>query len=147
MSLDISLRSKEPIEKDCRCDQCGHTHKHDEYEYYFDYNITHNLGKMANEAGVYDALWRPYKLHSDYNKSLEEDYSQEMKFENSVTIYAHQLINVLGSGLTKLKSNAHYFKLFKPSNGWGSYGGLVDCVESYLDACKEHPDSIVITNR
>jgi hypothetical protein len=24
-------------------------------------NITHNLGKMA-EAGLYEALWRPYRL-------------------------------------------------------------------------------------
>ena len=25
-------------------------------------NITHNLGKMANEDGIYEALWRPYQL-------------------------------------------------------------------------------------
>ena len=25
----------------------------------FDANITHNLGKMAGEAGIYEALWHP----------------------------------------------------------------------------------------
>jgi hypothetical protein len=25
-------------------------------------NITHNLGKMADEAGVYEALWRPEEI-------------------------------------------------------------------------------------
>ena len=28
----------------------------------FEGNITHNLGGMANEAGVYDALWSPEEI-------------------------------------------------------------------------------------
>ena len=29
-------------------------------------NITHNLNVMAGKAGIYEALWRPYKLIEGY---------------------------------------------------------------------------------
>lgn len=28
----------------------------------FEWNITHNLGKMANEAGIYQHMWGPEEL-------------------------------------------------------------------------------------
>ncbi len=28
----------------------------------FEYNITHNLGVMADAAGIYEALWRPEEI-------------------------------------------------------------------------------------
>ena len=36
-------------------------------EIMYNANITHNLGKMAEEAGIYEALWRPYQLKEGYN--------------------------------------------------------------------------------
>ena len=89
-------------------------------------NITHNLNKMAGEAGIYEALWRPD--------------------EHGLT-HAHQLIPILEEGLAKLRANPEHFEKFNPPNGWGNYVGLVTFVRDYLDACKCHPDAEVYACR
>lgn len=88
----------------------------------FDYNITHNLGAMAGEAGIYKHLWRPEEL--------------------GIT-KAAQLIDPLAAGLALLQSDPERFRKLNPSNGWGSYEGLVFFVASYLEACREYPDGDV----
>ena len=49
----------------------------------FDRNITHNLGKMADKAGIYYALWRP---------------------EEKGRTKASELVPVLEKGLKRLRS-------------------------------------------
>lgn len=88
-------------------------------------NITHNLNKMAMEAGIYKCLWRPNEL-----------------WENPT---ADKLIPILEEGLENLKSNPKHFKQFDASNGWGTYKDFVPFVEEVLNACKEHPKSKVRT--
>jgi hypothetical protein len=85
-------------------------------------NVTHNLGKMAEEAGIYQHLWEPDEI--------------------AVT-KAEQLIEPLTKGLELLESDPARFEALNPSNGWGSYEGLVRFVRGYLEACKEHPDAEV----
>jgi hypothetical protein len=92
----------------------------------FDANITHNLGKMATEAGIYAALWRPEEV--------------------GITT-ASQLIPLLEAGLETLRANPVEFEEFNPENGWGDYNGLVDFVETYLQACKENPDATIRVSR
>ena len=88
----------------------------------FTRNITHNLTEMADAAGIYKALWRP----------------------EEVDIYkAKDLIDPLREGLHKLKLDPDRFKKFNPPNKWGNYDGLVQFVESYLNACYEHPEAKV----
>ena len=54
MSLDFYLQT-DPNPHVCpHCDREGI-----EKEELFSSNITHNLGKMARAAGIYDALWHP----------------------------------------------------------------------------------------
>lgn len=89
-------------------------------------NITHNLGRMAGQAGLYDALWRP-----------DEHGMQK----------AGQLIAPLETGLRQLKADPEKFRTFSPTNGWGSYEGLVAFTESYLDACRTYPDAEVRVSR
>lgn len=88
----------------------------------FSANITHNLGEMAEKAGIYEALWRPT--------------------ENGLT-HAKQLIEPLTLGLERLKSDPDYYKTFNPPNGWGNYDNLVGFVESYLEACTKYLDAEV----
>jgi hypothetical protein len=88
----------------------------------FDYNITHNLGAMADAAGVYQALWRPEEL--------------------GITT-ARELIPILERGLDCLTSNKPAMQKHEPSNGWGSYQGLLKFVESYLEACKQYPSATI----
>ncbi len=89
-------------------------------------NITHNLGKMAKEAGIYKHLWRPEEI--------------------GIT-KAYQLIEPLKVGLALMKSDPARFEQFNASNGWGMYKHFVPWIERYLEACIEHPQADVETNR
>ena len=88
----------------------------------FQRNITHNLGVMAEAAGIYKHLWRP------------EEIGIEM---------AGQLIEPLEQGLDRLKSDPAKYKALNPSNGWGDYDGLYRFVNEYLDACRKAPKAKV----
>jgi hypothetical protein len=107
MSLDFSLVAVRPV-------------------VIFDTNITHNLGAMAAEAGIYDCLWRP----------------DEHGFE-----YARDIIPTLHRGLADLKENPEHYKKFDASNGWGIYEHFVPFVEQVLQACEENPDAKIEVSR
>lgn len=141
MSLDVSLKSAVPV--DTGCAHCNNPFQ--EYREYYSANITHNLNTMAEAAGIYDALWRPYRLKEDYIPT--EDYNKEMVFEDISVIYAKDIIPILDKGLTDLKARPEYFKQFNASNGWGMYEHFVPFVEKYLEACKEHPEAVVEVSR
>ena len=84
----------------------------------FERNITHHLNTMAGEAGIYKHLWRPEEI--------------------DIT-HAEQLIEPLRGGLKQLRADPAKFRAHNPSNGWGSYEGLVEFVADYLRACEENP--------
>lgn len=91
----------------------------------FDNNITHNLTKMADKAGIYKALWHPREINASHAKDI---------------------IEVLEKGLRKLKANPSYFKQFNASNGWGMYKHFVPFVEECLKACKKYPNAEIQTS-
>ena len=107
MSLDVSLSAVRKVEV-------------------YSANITHNLGKMASAAGIYQHLWRPDEL------GIKQ---------------AGELIMPLRAGLELLKSDPVRFKKFDSPNGWGMYVHFVPFVEKYLDACEQNPDAIVEVSR
>ena len=86
-------------------------------------NITHNLGKMAAEAGIYKCLWHP---------------EEETK--------AKDIIGNLEDGLKKLKDDPQHYRKFDNPGGWGKYENFVNFVEVVLDACIEFPDAEVVTS-
>lgn|ERR1051325_4177033 len=88
----------------------------------FHANITHNLGKMADAAGIYRCLW----------------YANEFG-----VVQASDLIEPLQKGLGELKAAPSLFKVLNPANGWGNYEALVEFVEEVLKACKENPGAKV----
>lgn len=92
----------------------------------YDRNITHNLNKMAEEAGIYKQLWRPEEI--------------------GIT-KASQLIKPLQEGLYLLLKEPDRFKKFNPENNWGDYYGLVNFVQEYLSACEETPNASVRVSR
>lgn len=89
-------------------------------------NITHNLTRMANEAGIYGACWRPEEI--------------------GVT-KAAELIPLLREGLAKLEADPRHFEAFNAPNGWGLYEHFVPWVQNYLAACEEYPDADVSASR
>jgi len=114
MSLDVDLMVTEPVSQ-------------------WNYNITHNLNKMAeacvvgtNHLTLYDVLWRPEE-HGLY--------------------FARELTQYLEEGYMNLTSHPEVYKEYNPENGWGSYEGLVKFVYEYWQACKQYPDSEVRANR
>lgn len=144
MSLDVSLIGQE-TRVECVC-QCGHKHSKPERECFYDANITHNLGKMADAAGIYEALWRPHRLKEGYNIP-DGDHDAEYKFEAENPSIARDIIGKLGLGLDLLKSDPEHFKKFNSPNGWGMYEHFVPFVEKYLSACIEHPDAEINVSR
>ena len=102
-------------------------------------NITHNLGTMASEVKLYDTLWRPYKLLTDFT---DEDMRQYEYMP-----LAEDLIPFVEIGLKKLKADPDKYKKFNPSNGWGTYEGLVRFTEKYLQILKDFPDSHIRVSR
>lgn len=89
-------------------------------------NITHNLGKMAKEAGLYEVLWRPD----------EHGYKQ-----------AKDILDILEEGLKKLKENPEHYRQFNAENGWGLYEHFVPFVENYYRACDENLDAFISVSR
>ena len=106
MSLDISLHYE--------CDGNEIT--------VFTANVTHNLGKMADKAGVYQVLWRPEEIG---------------------VVYAKDAVKLLEDGLRELKSKQKYFEKFNAPNGWGLYEHFVPFVQDVLDACYKYPNAKV----
>ena len=139
MSLDVGLYRKKWVTYDMI------THE-EEKEYVYDDNITHNLGKMANEAGIYEALWRPHRLKEGYNIP-ENDHQAEWKFEEENETIAKDIVTLLEKGLADLKARPKHFEKFNSPNGWGMYEHFVPFIENYLNACKEYPDSIITVSR
>jgi hypothetical protein len=138
MSLDITLYNT------TNCPHCGEIIKGNYVNY--ESNITHNLGKMASEAGIYEALWRPHRLKPNYDIP-EGDHWAEFEFESKSVTFAEDVIDILKKGLDDLKSRPEHFKQFNSSNGWGMYEHFVPFVEEYLKACEEYPHSIIETDR
>ena len=107
MSLDVHLEQVQPTEV-------------------YHANITHNLGKMAVEAGIYYPLWRPEEIDIKVAKDL---------------------IPFLVAGLKVLKAKPDEFKKFDAPNGWGTYENFVPWVERYLVACRRYPDAKISVSR
>ena len=92
----------------------------------FECNITHNLGEMADAAGIYKHLWRPEEI--GISKAAD-------------------LIRPLNAGLHKLKDDPEKYKCYNPRNGWGEYDSLVKFVEKYIAACIKNPDATISISR
>lgn len=88
-------------------------------------NITHNLKKMAEEAGIYMCLWHPQKI--------------------GIT-KASQLIVPLTKGIQLMKSDPDRFTKYNPENGWGSYLHFIPWIEIYLRECELNPEAEVSTS-
>ena len=92
----------------------------------FSANITHNLGSMAEKAGIYKHLWRPEEL--------------------GITC-AKDLIEPIKKGLADMKARPDYYKQFDAPNGWGTYEDFVPWIEKYLNACIEYPEAEIRVSR
>ena len=113
MSLDVDLMVTQPVSV-------------------YSENITHNLGAMAREVKLsnamtlYDVLWRP----DEHNLKLAKD-----------------IADLLDEGWNILLLKPTHFITFNPSNHWGSYEGLCNFVYKYRNACWDNPDAELRVSR
>lgn len=148
MSLDVYLKVKTPITKKGTgvffrengmrreltvgeiLEKFPNAEPFDENEFettcVYDANITHNLGKMASEAGIYKACWRPEEINATK---------------------AGDIILILEKGIKDMKKRPDFYKQFDAENGWGTYKDFIPWLEDYLDACKKYPDAIIEVSR
>lgn len=105
MSLDIYFK------KNISCPHCGNV-IHTEEESFWK-NITHNLGQMAEEAGIYGILWHPE--------------------ENNVNRVG-DMIAPLENGIHQMKADPSRFKAFDASNGWGNIRSVLTLVGRAFDS-------------
>jgi len=89
-------------------------------------NITHNLGKMADAAGIYKCLWRPD--------------------ENGIK-YAHQIVEPLAAGVALLATHKAKFEEYDAPNGWGLWKHFLPWCADYLQACRDNPDALIEVSR
>lgn len=84
-----------------------------------DKNITHNLGKMWEEAGIYDALY------------------------NSEGQTALSVLPILHEGLKRMISDPDKFKKFDSPNGWGMYKHALPWLSELIAGFEEHPEGVI----
>ena len=89
-------------------------------------NITHNLNKMAEAAGIYMHMWRPDEIGI-----------------NS----ASELIAPLLAGYSLLISEREKMEKFNSPNGWGMYEHFLPFVSAYIEACAMNPTATVEVSR
>lgn len=124
LSLDFSLCSPNTHKR--ICPSCGQETNEDVRTEYFSVNITHNLGAMAKECGLYEALWRPEEL----------GYTT-----------AKQLAPVLKLGLRYAREYRGLLTYFNPPNGWGNVDVFTEAVGKILEACIAHPEAVITVSR
>lgn len=91
-------------------------------------NITHNLGEMANYVGVYTALWRPEELYKG-------------KYIKTSDIGPH-----LELALQVMQDKPDECKQY--NNEWrGTYEWLLEFIKSYLNACNTYNRCYVKVSR
>lgn len=115
MSLDVYLEVD-------GCSSCGRSASE-----VFHWNVTHNLSKMADAAGIYLAMWRPSELREGPR--------------------GVDLVEALRAGVAALRADPEKFEAMNPSNGWGDYDGLLAAAEAYLASCVRYPNARVVASR
>lgn len=118
MSLDVYLRTT------ITCPHC-HLVAGEGNEVY-EANITHNLTRMAAEAGIYKPVWRPEEV------GITE---------------ASQLVEPLTKGIELMKADPDRFKAHDSPNGWGIYDDFLPWLERYLQACIDNPKATISVSR
>lgn len=96
-------------------------------------NITHNLTTIVDECGKiwgrkhYEVIWRPDELFNLRNGKVP----------------VKLIINRLPMLINDLIENEAELTQHLPSNGWGTFEGLIEFLCDYLKECYKHKEDYV----
>lgn len=121
MGLNVSLTIKPTPDGFGDWDWEAQAEFTDENHLYTRY-VTHNLGKMARELGIYEYIWRPDEVD---------------------VVRAKQLIKPLGVAIDNIRDRKAHYRTFNPPNGFGTIDGFIDFMIDYLKACRTYPNAFV----
>lgn len=91
----------------------------------FEANFTHNVSRMADQAGLYEPIW-----NADEN-----------------CVCASDLIEPLTTGIAMMKAETERFKKFDAPNKWGTYDQFLPWLERLLEACTDYPDAKIFIDK
>ena len=120
MSLDVTLTRKYRVSYD------DSKTWEEKTQCVFNANITHNLGEMADKAGIYKACWRPEEIGATKAKDI---------------------LPMLKKGYKDMKARPEYYKQFDSPNGWGLYKNFLPWVKEYMEACSAFPNATISVSR
>jgi len=96
-------------------------------------NITHNLNKVVDVCGkivsreYYELIWIPYELFNLPNGKVP----------------VKLIINRLPVLINDLIENETELTKYLPSNGWGTFEGLICFLCDYLKECYKHKEAYI----
>lgn len=95
--------------------------------------ITHNLNKLVDECGKiwgrkhYELVWRPDDMFGLKNGEVPVGL----------------VLGVLPHLIKNLLEFEYRLVDYLPSNGWGTFEGLIDFLCRYLSECYKHKDAYI----
>ncbi len=120
MSLWLYIETAEKVSHSCECPSCGNQHDSPPLAgSQFSENITHNLGGMFREAGLYEILWR------------------------GTGMPVVDVLPRLEAGLDLMIADPPRFEKFNAANGWGMYPHALEFLRHVISACKENPEGVI----
>ena len=96
----------------------------------FTHNITHNLGRMAqqvvlsNGLTLYNILWRPDEC-------------------DPPLLIASDIAEMLDEAFGIMLEDRPRLERFNPENGWGRFESLIQLVIEYRNAGREYPTALI----
>lgn len=109
--------------------------------------ITHNLNKMICELDVlcrtnyYECVWRPEEIFDTKDILLYDTFTEEYYVNTCVSV--KDILPKLGTLYRDLVLNKKLIEQHLPSNGWGTFEGMLDFINRYIKICIKYPDSYV----
>ena len=83
-------------------------------------NVTYNLAKM-------------------YYKCIDK----EKGFKRLNGINCKEALPIINNAIRDMLDNADEYRKLNPSNGWGSYEGLLATLQEMRNCCENNPDGII----
>ena len=162
VSLDVYLCDRVIDISPEQCIECivhgPYDNDEHQHEYIvFEANITHNLSRMAREAGLYEACWHPHELLDPVVAAQIRDQEIANNYHGVGGVHAleamlpraraRDITQLLHDGLVRLRTEPDRFRVHEPGNGWGSHDSFVTWVDKYLRACMMNPDAFIRVSR